>query len=210
MSERMPLRVRVEVPAAPAPGLLRPAIERRLAGSAFPSGPEDAVGQGRRGGRARRGTGGRSRDADQGHADVVLDPLLGLVPTIVAFQYNPTEITRVLQVDSSAGQAQAGSQPTGAALNVGAPGRRGLHASSSSSTRPTASSAAGRSRRRWASRRGSPRSRCSCSRSAARCSAGSPRRSRRTARRRRCQRPARRRCRSASSSGARSGSRPCA
>jgi hypothetical protein len=45
------------------------------------------------------------------------DPLLGVVPTIVAFQYNPTEITRVLQVDS-AGQAPAGSQPTGAALNV--------------------------------------------------------------------------------------------
>jgi len=49
------------------------------------------------------------------------DPLLGLVPTIVAFQYNPTQITRVLQVDSGAGQAQAGSQPTGAALNVARP-----------------------------------------------------------------------------------------
>lgn len=49
------------------------------------------------------------------------DPLLGLVPTVVAFQYNPTEITRVLQVDSSAEQAQPGSQPTGAALNVARP-----------------------------------------------------------------------------------------
>jgi hypothetical protein len=40
-----PLSVRVEVPATPAPGLLRPAIERRLAGGAFPTGPEDAVGK---------------------------------------------------------------------------------------------------------------------------------------------------------------------
>jgi hypothetical protein len=45
MSEHKPLRVRVEVPVAPAPGLLRSAIERRLAGSAFPAGPEDAVGR---------------------------------------------------------------------------------------------------------------------------------------------------------------------
>lgn len=42
-SER--LRVRVKVSAAPAPGLLRPAIERRLAGHAFSSGPEDAIGK---------------------------------------------------------------------------------------------------------------------------------------------------------------------
>jgi hypothetical protein len=33
------------VQAAPSPGLLRPAIERRLAGAPFPSGPEDAVGR---------------------------------------------------------------------------------------------------------------------------------------------------------------------
>jgi len=45
MNERKPLRVRVEVPAAPVPGLLRPAIERRLAGGAFPGVPEDAVGR---------------------------------------------------------------------------------------------------------------------------------------------------------------------
>jgi hypothetical protein len=43
MNERRPLRVRVEVPAAPVPGLLRSAIERRLAGGAFPAGPEDTV-----------------------------------------------------------------------------------------------------------------------------------------------------------------------
>jgi hypothetical protein len=35
----------VEVASPPAAGLLRAAIERRLAGGAFPSGPEDAVGQ---------------------------------------------------------------------------------------------------------------------------------------------------------------------
>jgi len=45
MNEHRPLRVRVEVPTAPVPGLLRSAIERRLAGSAFPAGPEDAVGK---------------------------------------------------------------------------------------------------------------------------------------------------------------------
>ncbi|HEU0195108.1 MAG TPA: hypothetical protein VFQ71_12965 [Gaiellales bacterium] len=45
MSPGSPLTVRVEVPAAPSPGLLRPAIERRVAGGAFPSGPEDAVGR---------------------------------------------------------------------------------------------------------------------------------------------------------------------
>jgi len=37
--------VRVDVAAAPAPGLLRAAIERRLAGGSFPTGPEDAVAQ---------------------------------------------------------------------------------------------------------------------------------------------------------------------
>ncbi len=43
MTPRRPLHVRVEVPAVPAPGLLRAAIERRLAGGVFPTGPEDAV-----------------------------------------------------------------------------------------------------------------------------------------------------------------------
>jgi hypothetical protein len=45
MTPQRPRTVRVEVPAAPTPGLLRAAIERRVAGGAFPSGPEDAVGQ---------------------------------------------------------------------------------------------------------------------------------------------------------------------
>ncbi|MFN2627074.1 MAG: hypothetical protein ABR569_00370 [Gaiellaceae bacterium] len=45
MTPRTPIRVRVEVRAAPKPGLLRAAIERRLAGTAFPAGPEDVVAQ---------------------------------------------------------------------------------------------------------------------------------------------------------------------
>jgi hypothetical protein len=45
MTPARPLQLRVEVSAAPAPGLLRAAIERRLTGGAFPTGPEDAVAQ---------------------------------------------------------------------------------------------------------------------------------------------------------------------
>jgi hypothetical protein len=44
------------------------------------------------------------------------DPLLGVVPTVVLFQYNPTEITRVFQVQSPAGAA--GAEPTGSARNA--------------------------------------------------------------------------------------------
>ena len=29
------------------------------------------------------------------------DPLLGVVPTLVVFQYNPTEVTRVFRVESA-------------------------------------------------------------------------------------------------------------
>lgn len=36
------------------------------------------------------------------------DPLLGVVPTLVVFQYNPTEVTRVLRVESKDG---AGAPP---------------------------------------------------------------------------------------------------
>jgi len=43
VTPRRPLDLRVEVSAPPAAGLLRAAIERRLAGAAFPSGPEDVV-----------------------------------------------------------------------------------------------------------------------------------------------------------------------
>jgi hypothetical protein len=41
---RRPVRLRVEVPAAPRPALLRAAIAARIAGRAFPSPAEDAVG----------------------------------------------------------------------------------------------------------------------------------------------------------------------
>jgi hypothetical protein len=44
------------------------------------------------------------------------DPLLGFVPTVVLFQYNPTEITRVFQVTGTA--ATADGEPTGAARNA--------------------------------------------------------------------------------------------
>jgi hypothetical protein len=43
------------------------------------------------------------------------DPILGLVPTTVLFQYNPTEMTRVLRVES---RVDDGGSPTGAALNA--------------------------------------------------------------------------------------------
>jgi hypothetical protein len=43
VTPRTPIELRVEVPAVPKPGLLRAAIERRLAGTAFPAGPEDVV-----------------------------------------------------------------------------------------------------------------------------------------------------------------------
>jgi hypothetical protein len=43
------------------------------------------------------------------------DPLLGVVPTVVAFQYNPVEITRVFRV---AGAPADGAKPTGGARNA--------------------------------------------------------------------------------------------
>ena len=45
MTPARPLRIQVETSATPAAGLLRAAIERRLAGDTFPSGPEDQVAQ---------------------------------------------------------------------------------------------------------------------------------------------------------------------
>jgi len=44
------------------------------------------------------------------------DPLLGVVPTVVPFQYNPVEITRVFQVQGPAGATD--TEPTGAARNA--------------------------------------------------------------------------------------------
>jgi hypothetical protein len=47
------------------------------------------------------------------------DPLLGLVPTLVPFQYNPTEVTRVFRVDNAAGSDAVGK--SGSALNAARP-----------------------------------------------------------------------------------------
>ena len=78
----------------------------------------------------------RSRSgADQGHARLVRqDSLLG-VPVVVAFQYNPTEMTRTLSFRSeAAGRRRRRSTRRSA--------RSRTTRSRSSSTRPTASSAA--------------------------------------------------------------------
>jgi hypothetical protein len=45
------------------------------------------------------------------------NPLLGVVPTIVVFQYNPTEVTRVLRSESGGGTGSGGASP-GAALSA--------------------------------------------------------------------------------------------
>jgi hypothetical protein len=47
------------------------------------------------------------------------NPLLGVVPTIIPFQYNPTEITRVFRVEAEGASAASGS--TGSALNAARP-----------------------------------------------------------------------------------------
>ena len=48
------------------------------------------------------------------------DPLLGIVPTIVPFQYNPTELTRVFRTESPSG-ADTGAGATGSALSAARP-----------------------------------------------------------------------------------------
>jgi hypothetical protein len=45
------------------------------------------------------------------------NPLLGVVPTIIPFQYNPTEITRVFRVEGATGASGA----SGSALNAARP-----------------------------------------------------------------------------------------
>jgi hypothetical protein len=45
------------------------------------------------------------------------DPLLGVIPTVVVFQYNPTQVTRVFRDETAA----AGSAPGGGALNAARP-----------------------------------------------------------------------------------------
>jgi hypothetical protein len=47
------------------------------------------------------------------------DPLLGIVPTIVPFQYNPTQVTRVFGTEGGAGEAASGS--AGSALSAARP-----------------------------------------------------------------------------------------
>jgi hypothetical protein len=50
------------------------------------------------------------------------DPLLGIVPTIVPFQYNPTEVTRVFQSQGGGGGGgREGDCSTGSALNAACP-----------------------------------------------------------------------------------------
>lgn len=46
------------------------------------------------------------------------DPLLGVVPTVVPFQYNPTEIQRVFRTEST---GAAAGERSGAALNAAVP-----------------------------------------------------------------------------------------
>jgi hypothetical protein len=57
---RTPIRLEVRVDAKPEPGLLRAAIERRLADRAYPAGPEDAVAAAVASALARDRAGGRS------------------------------------------------------------------------------------------------------------------------------------------------------
>jgi hypothetical protein len=47
------------------------------------------------------------------------NPLLGVVPTAIPFQYNPTELTRVFRTEGEGGGASAGA--TGSALNAARP-----------------------------------------------------------------------------------------
>jgi hypothetical protein len=48
------------------------------------------------------------------------DPLLGIVPNIIVFQYNPAEVTRVFRSEVSAGAGGGGATP-GAALSAPRP-----------------------------------------------------------------------------------------
>jgi hypothetical protein len=50
------------------------------------------------------------------------EPLLGIVPTLVPFQYNPTEVTRVFRTEGGAGAGSASAKgSTGSALNAARP-----------------------------------------------------------------------------------------
>jgi hypothetical protein len=47
------------------------------------------------------------------------DPLLGIVPTLVPFQYNPSEVTRVFRIEGR--EATGGAEPAGSALSAAQP-----------------------------------------------------------------------------------------
>ncbi len=49
------------------------------------------------------------------------DPLLGVVPTLVVFQYNPTEVTRVFRVEGGDGGGGGAGTPAGGARNAARP-----------------------------------------------------------------------------------------
>ncbi len=49
------------------------------------------------------------------------DPLLGVVPTLVVFQYNPTEVTRVFRVEGGDGSGGGAGTPAGGARNAARP-----------------------------------------------------------------------------------------
>ena len=113
VSRRARLRLRVEAPAVPEPALLRAAIAARAGRARVPAGTEDAVA--RAGGRGRRAS---SRRRAKGAAMALIkgilasldDPLLGVVPTIVPFQYNPTEVTRVFRTEGGDGGRRGGAR----------------------------------------------------------------------------------------------------
>ena len=102
----------VTVDAMPEPGLIRPAIEAALGRpAAWPPGPEAsdrAVPSPRRAAAEPTPGDGTARPRMMLMRGMLLsfsDPVAGMVPTLVPFQYNPAEVTRVLRV--SPGQRRA-------------------------------------------------------------------------------------------------------
>ena len=139
-----PLRLRVESSAAPEPSLLRAAIAARLAGRAFPSRAEDEVAVQVAARRARTArVEGRAVALIKGILASFDDPLLGVVPTIVPFQYNPTEITRVFRIEAGSRRRPASAGRAARRSTRHGPRPRTTR-SSSSSTRPTGSRRRGR------------------------------------------------------------------
>ena len=115
--------VRVEVGATPQPGAAA-RRDRRAAGRAdVPSaGPRTRSRRAwpPRCARRRRSRNGPAMALIKGMLASFDDPLLGIVPTLVPFQYNPTEVTRVFRIESPSG-ADTGAGATGSALNAARP-----------------------------------------------------------------------------------------